>query len=103
MDFPDLSGNARKQATGGLSFLLVSCHKAVFNFKKPNMVKAKFNGDAQNSRFACPEFNARKGNTVSMPNSRWDAIVAEGKGGLFSVISNDGNAFPAQKTVGPKA
>jgi hypothetical protein len=66
------------------------------------MVKARFKGDAQHASFMCPEFHASKGNIVSMPNSRYDAIVAEGKGGLFEVISNDAAEFPAQKTVGPK-
>ena len=66
------------------------------------MVKAKFNGDAENLHFQCAEFHARLGNVVHMPNERWDAIGAEGKQGLFTVIENDADAFPAQRTVGPK-
>lgn len=66
------------------------------------MVKAKFNGDASNPRYQCAEFSARFGNTVSMPNARWTAIGAEGKQGLFTLISTDANPFPAQTTVGPR-
>jgi hypothetical protein len=66
------------------------------------MVKAKFNGDAENTSYQCAEFNASAGNTVSMPNARWDAIGIEGKQGLFTLISNDEEVFPAQTTVGPK-
>lgn len=64
------------------------------------MVKAKFNGDASNASYQCAEFNARRNNTVSMPNARWTAIEAEGNAGLFTVISNDAENFPAQKTIG---
>jgi hypothetical protein len=66
------------------------------------MVKAKFNGNAGNPRYQCAEFNARFGNTVTMPNARWTAIGAEGKQTLFTLISSDAAAFPAQTTVGPK-
>ena len=62
------------------------------------MIKAKFNG----ANYACAEFNAKKGDTVSMPNARMDAIVAEGKSDQFEVVSNDASEFPAQTTVGPK-
>ena len=87
-----------------LPYLLhVSYRKAVFNLSRTHMVKAKFNGDAQNPNYACPEFNAAKNNTVSMPNTRWDSIVAEGKSGLFTVINNDAVDFPAQTTIGPSA
>ena len=66
------------------------------------MVKAKFNGDAENTKYQCAEFNAGAGNTVSMPNARWDAIGSENKQGLFTVISTDDGEFPAQTTIGPK-
>lgn len=66
------------------------------------MVTAKFNGNAGNLHYQCAEFNARFGNTVTMPNARWTAIAAEGKQGLFTLISSDANPFPAQTTVGPK-
>ena len=67
------------------------------------MVKAKFIGDTSNASYQCAEFNAGKGNTVSMPNARWDAIGTENKQRLFTVISDDAAVFPAQKTVGPTA
>lgn len=67
------------------------------------MVKAKFNGDAENSSYQCDEFNAGKGNTISMPNARWDDIVSSGKSELFTVISNDAEDFPTQTTIGPRA
>lgn len=67
------------------------------------MVKATFNGDASNASYQCAEFNAGKGNTVSMPNARWTAIGTESKQGLFTVISNDATEFPAQTTIGPSA
>ena len=66
------------------------------------MVKAKFNGDANNASYQCAEFHASKDNTVSMPNARWTAIGVEGKQALFSVLSNDATEFPAQTTIGPK-
>ena len=66
------------------------------------MVKAKFNGGAGVTNYQCAEFNARIGNTVAMPNARWTAIGAEGKQGLFTVISTDDKAFPSQTTVGPR-
>ena len=66
------------------------------------MVKAKFNGDASNASYRCAEFNAGKTNTVTMPNARWTAIGVEGKQGLFTLISQDAVAFPAQVTIGPK-
>ena len=64
------------------------------------MVKAKFNGDAANESYQCAEFNASSGNTISMPNMRWDAIIADGKQDLFTIISQDENDFPVQRTIG---
>ena len=64
------------------------------------MVKAKFTGDAENASFQCAEFNAGKGNTVNMPNARFAAIEADGKQGLFEVISQDEVEFPEQTTIG---
>ncbi len=64
------------------------------------MVKAKFIGDADNASFQCAEFNAIKGNTVNMPNERFAAITADGKSGLFEVISQDEVDFPVQTTIG---
>jgi len=66
------------------------------------MVKAKFNGDADNASYRCAEFNAGKNNTVSMPNARWAAIGTEGKQELFTLISDDAAEFPVQTTIGPK-
>jgi len=66
------------------------------------MVKAKFNGDTSNASYQCAEFHAGKNNTVTMPNARWTAIGTEGKQGLFTLISNDANPFPAQTTIGPR-
>ena len=64
------------------------------------MVKAKFNGDADNTSYVCAEFNCRKNDTVSMPNRRWEVIGVDGKQDLFDVISQDDVVFPAQKTIG---
>ncbi len=64
------------------------------------MVKAKFIGDVENASFQCAEFNAIKGNTVNMPNERYTAITADGKAGLFEVISQDEEVFPEQTTIG---
>ena len=64
------------------------------------MVKARFNGDANNESYKCAEFNARRTNDVTMPNARWAAIGAEGKQGLFTILSQDEIPFPAQTTVG---
>lgn len=64
------------------------------------MVKAKFNGNADNANYQCAEFNASKNDTVSMPNERWTAIGAEDKQDLFDVINQDDIAFPVQKTIG---
>ena len=64
------------------------------------MVKAKFIGDAENASYQCAEFNAIKGNTISMPNVRYAAIQADGKQGLFEVITTDDAEFPKQNTIG---
>lgn len=66
------------------------------------MVKAKFNGDGSNPTYQCAEFHAVKNNTVNMPNARWSAIGAEGKQGLFTLISSDETPYPTPTTVGPK-
>lgn len=66
------------------------------------MVKAKFNGNAENASYQCAEFHAVKNNTVNMPNARWTAIGVEGKQGLFTLISQDEVAYPTPTTVGPK-
>lgn len=64
------------------------------------MVKAKFNGDADNANYQCAEFNARRNDTVTMPNTRWAVIISEGKKDLFTVLSQDDEKFPEQKTIG---
>jgi len=64
------------------------------------MVKAKFNGDNDNSSYQCTEFNAGRGDTISMPNERWESITVTGKQDLFTIINQDDNAFPVQKTIG---
>ena len=64
------------------------------------MVKAKFNGDANNISYKRSEFNANSGDIVSMSNACWDTIVADGKQDLFTIISRDEKEFPVQKTIG---
>ena len=66
------------------------------------MVTATFNGGVGNENYQCAEFNARINDTVKMPNARWTAIGTEGKQGLFTLVSEDADAFPAQTTIGPR-
>lgn len=64
------------------------------------MVKAMFNGDADNTSYQCSEFNANSGNTVSMSNECWDTVIADGKQNLFTIINQNDTEFPTQTTIG---